>query len=832
MRALSPIGRSFFSLVLPFLLGSAALFPLLGQDTPSTLAQDTATGNFGNYQNTPVNSILDTYEMLSGKRLIRDVNLAQAPNISINASGVSKEEMLKLIEANLLLNGVALIPVDDQTMKVIILGQNKSPGSEGVKLYANAADLPKDDQVVSYYMPLSYITPTEAVAIFQVSIPPHPAYGAYVPAPSSQSVVVRDNVSVIRQLIALKELIDVPSAPVTHELIQLTRADAEKTADLLTKMLGVSASGAPGQPGAPGNTPQVPASVGNDAPLANEHNLISGTAQILAVTRSNELLVITRPVNMPFLRELISQLDQPDSFAEPQRYPLKYVLAEDILPALEAAVAQGKDEEDEIKKETTSTGSTTPTQSSTGGGQSQIGGGASGGQGLSPVTSALSAPPENNVPTVVTIGKTRLMADNRSNSIIVFGSPDAITRVSTMIGELDRKPLQVYLRTVIGELTVSAGQEFGIDILQKFQKIGQGGLASTLVTPGTATANASASTATSTSGTTATTTSSSVPEPRSLTSSLGFPLPQGLTLYGAIGSTLNAYVRALETTNRFEVISTPSVYTLNNKLAVIASGSQIPVPATTVSGFSGSSTDLTSSSSITYEGVLLELQIIPLINADHEVTLQIRQTNNTQGSSTVISGNSIPSILTQEINTEVTVPDKATIVIGGLISDNTTRNTSGVPWLSDIPGLGYLFKDTSKSKERDELIIMIQPTVVETEADQIAANETEKQRTILGHEAVEAAAGSVGNTEKTAPLILPQTGANPSVREVTYSSKVVTNSKGTTKTVSQTVTTPAVMVIPSSSHSIVPAASSAAPDVGNGTVPSYPTGNKPPSTAP
>ena len=86
--------------------------------------------------------------------------------------------------------------------------------------------------------------------------------------------------------------------------------------------------------------------------------------------------------------------------------------------------------------------------------------------------------------------------------------------------------------------------------------------------------------------------------------------------------------------------------------------------------------------------------------------MQIRQTNNSEGNSQIISGNSVPTILTQEINTNVTVPDKSTIVIGGLISNNETRKTSGVPWLSDIPLLGYLFKDTSKSKERDELIIM------------------------------------------------------------------------------------------------------------------------------
>ena len=136
-------------------------------------------------------------------------------------------------------------------------------------------------------------------------------------------------------------------------------------------------------------------------------------------------------------------------------------------------------------------------------------------------------------------------------------------------------------------------------------------------------------------------------------------------------------MRALETTNRFKIISRPSVYTANNKLAVIASGSQIPVPGTTVSGLNNNNT-LTSSSTTTYESVLLELEIVPLINANHEVTLQIRQTNNSEGSSQIISGNSVPTILTQEINTNVTVPDKSTIVIGGLISDNETRKTSGV----------------------------------------------------------------------------------------------------------------------------------------------------------
>jgi general secretion pathway protein D len=815
-----PRGLFLFLAVSVFQLGAGV----------SAMAQEAPAFNSGSseYQKAPVNSILDLYERLSGKHLIRDANLDGVPPVSMNATGLSKEETLKLIEEVLLLNGVAIIPVDEHDMKVVTVGTNKNPRSEGVKIYANAVDLPSDDQVVSYYMPLDYITPQEASGIFTQVAPVH-SYGAYVPAPSAQAVVLTENVSVIRQLIALKELIDAPPARVASEWIQLNRADSDKVADIMNKMLGIGPTGAPAAPAAgPGGAVIVPASLGNTEPLSNEHNLISGTAQIISDPRSNRLLVITRPVNMPFLEQMIGQLDLSDIFMMPQRRPLKYVLAQDILPALEEALAQGKDEEDQAKKDQTTAQTQTRPGGQTGAqAQTTSAAGASSGAsgtGGSSITSPLTAPTENDVPTVLTIGNTKLMADNRSNSIIVFGSPEVISRVFNMIDQLDQKPLQVYLATVIGELTVSEGEEFGIDILQKFQHIGQGGLA---------TSNLNSSAALGSSG------SAAVPEPSSLLTSTGFPLLSGLNVYAAIGSTLDAYVRALETTDRFKIISRPSVYTANNKLATIANGQQVPVPSSTTSGFTGTSSQLATTSSIAYENVLLDLEIIPLINASHEVTLQIRQTNNTLGANINISGNEVPTINTQEINTEVTVPNKATVVIGGLIKDDTTRDTSGVPLLSDIPVLGYLFKDTTKNKERDELIIMIEPSVIETDADQIAVNEQEKQRTILGREAVETATGVAEPLPQppgippVSSVIQPQTGTKTvTVRSATYNSKNGgTTQTTTTTTVNKIPTTVMTPLGPTTPTGPVPALSTPAPDVSNGQLPKI-NPPSPPTTAP
>jgi general secretion pathway protein D len=802
----------------PPAVGPGAATPT-GQITPGTI----------NFQNAPANAILDYYEAQSGIHLIRDANLSQILGLNLNFTNLNKTETLQLIKSYLLLNGVDIIPIDAHTAKAITLSTNKNPRTEGLKLYTRESDLPSDDEVVSYFMPLDYINPQEAVGIFQSTAPIH-NYGAYTPAPSAQAVVLTEEVSVIKQLIALKDLIDVPPAQVKSEYIQLNRADSDKVADLLNKMLGIGANGAPAAPAGPGGQVFVPPDLGNRAPLSNEKNLISGTATIISDPRSNRIFISTRPVNLPFLEQMVAQLDQPDIFMVPQRRALHYVTAADILPALEAALAQGKDELTQLAKDqqtaqtqqqrggqTGAAGTPTPTAGAS------SGGGSSGSQAA--ITPQLVQPTANDVPTVLTIGNTRLMADNRSNSIIVFGSPDVVTRAFDMIDQLDRKPLQVYLRTVIGELTVKQGLEFGIDILQKFQRVGQGGLA------------------TSNLNSTQVGAAGAFPEPSALTSAAGFPLPTGLTLYGAIGSTLNAYVRALETTDRFKIISTPSVYTTNNKLAVIASGSQVPVPSSITSGFTGSTADtgLTTTASVAYEDVLLQLDIIPLINANHEVTLQIRQTNNTLGANVDISGNEVPIINTQEINTEITVPDKATVVIGGLITDSTSRDGSGLPFLSDIPVLGYLFGDVQKNKERDELIIMIQPTVVESDADQIAVNETEKQRTILGREAVEAATGVAASQETSqipvSPLASTTTTTSTS-RGSPYNSKGISSGRTTTTTTTTTIqkipTQQMTPVGPTTPTGPVPALSSPAPDVQNGKLPPVnpPSGQSPPTQSP
>jgi len=728
------------------------------------------------YQNAPVESLLDFYEKLSGMRLVRDANIAGLPNISINLSGLTEPEMIRFIRAYLQLNGVSFLAIDAHTEKVMTIGTNKLPRSEAPKVYTRLEDLPTDDTIVTYFMPLDYVAPAEASGIFQLTAPPH-TYGQYVPAPSAQGIILTEEASVVRELISLKDLIDVPPAKVSTEFITLNSADSDTVVAELDKMLNIGPNGQPIAAAGPNGSVIVRPGTGNNAPMSDEKNLLSGPANIVSDPRSNRVIITTRPVNMPFLRTVVSQLDLAAANTEPQRFPLRYVTASDILPAIEAALAEGKDQLQQVKQDQQTAQSGQNRTGQAGGTaapttQANTGVSSGGGTSTTAITPPLVQPTENDVPTVLTIGSTKLMADNHSNSVLVFGTPGVVKRVSEMVFELDRKPLQVYLRTVIGNLVVTKDMQLGLDILQKFQKVGQGGLA---------TSNFNSQAVGSTVAGRGSVGNGTFPEPTALTGANAFSnVASGFTLYGAIGSTLDAYLSALEATDRFKIISTPSVYTSNNKLAIIATGEQVPVPSNITSGFATGDTNLTTTASVTYENVLLQLDIIPLINADKEVTLQIRQTNNSLGGNVVISGNTVPNIDTQEINTEVTVKNNSTVVIGGLIRDTTEHSGAGLPWLSDIPVLGYLFGATDKAKKREELIIMIQPTVVAGDIDQITVDNREEGHTLLGPDVINAAAGVVPSMHDTLPWAPNAPDATTQVSRSTTSTTVTPS--GTTTT--------------------------------------------------
>jgi type II secretory pathway component GspD/PulD (secretin) len=130
------------------------------------------------------------------------------------------------------------------------------------------------------------------------------------------------------------------------------------------------------------------------------------------------------------------------------------------------------------------------------------------------------------------------------------------------------------------------------------------------------------------------------------------------------------------------------------------------------------------------------LEVIPLINSDKEVNLTIAQHNDKIGDYVNIGGNLVPNILTQELTTTVRVPNGSTIVLGGLITDDKTTSLSGIPGLYRIPIVGPLLGgDSSKKRTRSELVIMIQPIVVDSNEAMEKASVEEGSDSELGKRA-------------------------------------------------------------------------------------------------
>jgi len=688
------------------------------------------------FPNNPVGDVLNFYEALTKKRIIRDSNLAGQNLSIIIAEPVSKEDAISIIETSLLMNNYSIVPVDAKTIKV--LGPSRAPRTEGLPLVSEAIELPEDgDKIVSFYKPLAFITPEEAMGVIQGVVQVNP-YGTLVPVPNTNAIIITDKTPIIRRALGIIDLIDVEPARVVTEFIQLERANAERIVEILDDMFGTAdtakaTTSTPanpqgqqqGQP--PGGGQQPPAEAASPSGARYENRLIAGKANFLADKRTNRILVVTRTENYRFVRDIITQLDAAADFEQPYVRPLNYVPVGDIFSVLGDMLS---DAESETSGGTGGNqGSTTSSNPFSNSGNT--GGSSASNGGLSSGTNApdrLSGEAQQGTPQSITIGEIRIIGDSNSNSIIVYGPPESKLRAKQILDLLDQRPKQVYLSVVIGQLRLGKDTDYGVNYLIKAKEVDflsfnpAAGLFPFLRT---------------TPGGTGSISGNLTPIERLERGNLA-----GLSVFGTIGDSVDFFARALESTGRFRTLARPVVYTTNNRKATILSGEKVPVPTQSLTTATGGGGNFSNGSAITsniqYQDVVLKLEVIPLINSDGEVNLVIAQTNNNIIGTDSISGNEVPRISTQEITTSVRIPNGSTVVLGGLIKERKEAAKEGIPYIVDIPVIGSLFGGRTKNDvEKSELVVMIQPIVADTNHDMMKASAYEADRSPLGRDGME-----------------------------------------------------------------------------------------------
>jgi len=315
-------------------------------------------------------------------------------------------------------------------------------------------------------------------------------------------------------------------------------------------------------------------------------------------------------------------------------------------------------------------------------------------------------------------GQTKIIADQRSNSLLVFATQADMDRIKAVIAKLDVLLAQVLIESVIMEVGINHSWNLGVSAAQNPASlpghpnvIGGGGM------------NNGQTFANFLTGSLGTNSSST----------FGNNLPSGLSYFGNIGPNWDVALQAAAADSTTSVIQRPRIQTSQAKAASFFVGSTVPYVNNTTYGSAYG-----NNSSYSQLSVGVELDVTPFINPDGLVVMDINQEIDDISGYTAIDGNAVPNTDKRTLSSEIAVRDRDTIILGGFVRSDKSKTKSGVPLLMDIPILGNLFTSRSDSKNRSETVVLIRPTVLKT-PEIAAAQAIKEERRLPGISAAAAA---------------------------------------------------------------------------------------------
>jgi general secretion pathway protein D len=401
---------------------------------------------------------------------------------------------------------------------------------------------------------------------------------------------------------------------------------------------------------------------------------MEGVVRFVALDRLNSVLAVTSQRRyLDQVRGWISRLDQAGATDERRVfvYNVQNGRAKDLATVLSRVLGGGDDR---------GAGASGPGPASSGtaqppsdGSASEFGGGLQ--QAPAPAAAAASANPLLGPATASSSQSSgrelpHVTADEVNNSILVYSTASEYRNLQETLSRMDVPPMHVMLEAAIAEVDLNSELNFGI---QYFFETDHNQL-STL-------ANAAISAA-----------------------------APGLAYTFTLGKNIKATLDALASVTNVKIISAPKVLVLNNQQAKLEVGDDVPI--TTQSAQSTSSPGAPIVNSVEYRETGVILRVTPRVNQNGLVQMDVSQevSNVSETSTSAVS----PSFTQRKISSTVSVQDGETIALGGLITDSRTKALNAVPYLSDIPYLGQLFRQKDNKVTRTELLVLITPHVVQS----------------------------------------------------------------------------------------------------------------------
>ncbi|MDY0963475.1 type II secretion system secretin GspD [Massilia sp. CFBP9026] len=638
------------------------------------LAQESANAAALSFVNADIESVIKAIGHYTGMTFIIDPRVKGTLTL-VSEKSLSKSEAFGLLTSTLRLQGFAVVTSGDGYAKVVPEAEAKlqsSPTQVGGVRSSKATG----DQIATQVFYLSYESAANLTAVLRPLISPN---NSIMANPGNNTLVVTDYADNLRRLARIIAALDAPVAA-DLDVVPIRNAIASDIATLVTRLM---------EPAAGGD---------------------SGRVTVLADPRTNSV-VIRAPsqARANLAKSLIARLDQESSSkGNIHVVYLKNAEATRVAQTLRAVVSQDSSAL-QVQQGTQGSSITSGTGSQAGqGGQGGLGGGQQGLQGGTSIGGTSNTFGQQGQQGAQGSGGGQgsgfIQADASTNSLIIT-APDAVYRnLRSVIDQLDVRRAQVYIEALVVEVTSNKASEFGVQWVgatgDSDSKYRFGGLQNfTGGGSGNSIVNLALAASQGTGGTTGT----SVPV-----------LPTGLTfgLFRQVGGELGlgAVARALETDGNANILSTPNMITLDNELATIKVGQNVPI---ITGSFATNSTTGGGNpfQTVDRQDVGLLLRVRPQISEGGTIKMAIYHENSSVDASTRNAESGLTTNV-RAIESNVLADDGQIIVLGGLIEDSEGDGEEKVRGLGDIPVIGNLFKYRTRSRVKTNLMVFLRPVVV------------------------------------------------------------------------------------------------------------------------
>jgi general secretion pathway protein D len=661
------------------------------QDRPSDVELSDGDRVQLDFNDVELKVVIDTIARLTGKNFIYDDRVRGKITV-VSPTSITIDEAYAVFESVLRVKGFTTVEAPGGVTKIIPLSEAKE---SNVELESGAAAPPASERFVTRLIPLRYIDAAAIAETLRPFVSRDALLVAYAP---TNTVILTDSATNIGRILSVVRSIDVETYRAELTRIQLEHADPATVAAQLSEIFGAEVSAVGG-----GSTRPPRAGQGGASPKAAEL-AAKGGIRIITDERTNALFVQASRQRMEEIRDVVSKLDVPvTGSGRIHIYRIKHADAEELAKTLGAILS----------------GQAVP----------PAGGNASEGRaGISEFASGIT-----------------VTADPPTNSIVIQATAEGYVRLRQVIEGLDVPRPQVLVEALIMEVDVTDALDLGFSGLVRIQDGEDGRFVVGSLTDSVLSAGED-------------------DEPSGvLDALLGAIASDPANFVGGAavdaGSTLiQGLIRASASVNGTNILSAPHILTLDNEEAEIKVGDNIPIITSRVQSAAGIETSngngsLATSQNIERQDIGITLRVTPQISEGDRLRLQIFQEVTAVNEGLTGVTGSVDQVgvalSNRRIENVVTVAHEDTVVIGGLIDESQADSESKVPWLGDIPVLGWLFKTTGDSIRKRNLLVFLTPHIIRDPAHHVAATVRKREEFSVSSESGMAQSDS----ERTAAVL-------------------------------------------------------------------------------